>query len=379
LSEPLSLYIHIPFCVKKCGYCDFYSITDLSLTTDYISGLVSEIRMRADKNQPVQTIYFGGGTPSVMGISEIHTLLETLSDHFDVAPDAEVTMEINPGTIDRDYLIALKNKGINRLSIGVQSFNDQKLTFLTRIHSSGQAQNALNLARKAGFDNIGMDLMYGIPNETVKSWQQDLDQAAGWHLPHLSCYMLTLEPDTPLFNSAAKKQYCFPGAKEKAGMFTATSAFLEDCGYIHYEISNFARSQAYQSRHNTACWNRQPYMGFGAGAHSFAGMKRSWNHADIHRYLSNIKTETLPVVQTEILTIDQQLLEILMLGLRTSRGIDIQAFDLISDQPFTVYFKELIRQIQENRWGTLTADALVLTLEGRTFLNPITALFANAL
>ncbi|MCP4021022.1 MAG: radical SAM family heme chaperone HemW, partial [Desulfobacteraceae bacterium] len=205
MSENQSIYIHIPFCIQKCSYCDFYSNTDLELRTVYIKALTKELKIRSSKNTPIDTIYFGGGTPSVLNISDIETILFEVYGSFQIAKDTEITIEINPGTIDTNYLESLKTLGINRLSIGVQSFDDNKLSFLGRIHTAKQAIQSIENAQKSGFDNIGIDLIFAIPKENEADWHKDIQTALNFNLAHLSCYMLTIEPDTPLHNKVKNK------------------------------------------------------------------------------------------------------------------------------------------------------------------------------
>ncbi|THB79501.1 MAG: radical SAM family heme chaperone HemW [Desulfobacteraceae bacterium] len=382
MSDPLALYIHVPFCVKKCGYCDFYSIEDHTPKNDYVSGLITELRLRAQglkesMDPRVTSIYFGGGTPSVLDLDHLGSILDEISCHFHITPDTEITLEVNPGTVDPNYLHGLRQMGINRLSIGVQSFDDNKLRFLDRIHTGKQALDCYEQAVGAGFDNIGIDLIYAVPGERPWEWQQDLNRAADLSPAHLSCYMLMVEPGTLLNASVVNGSVDPPPPESRCAMFTSTSIFLKGCRYEHYEISNFARSHSLRSRHNTHYWKRLPYMGFGAGAHSFDGSTRSWNPNDVYQYIDDLGQQVLPASEEETLTTDQVLLELIMLGLRTCEGIDIRQFNRFSAAPFEKKFEKIIRQLKEKGWCRVTPETLALTLEGQSFLNPVLEMFAK--
>ncbi len=379
MSDASNLYIHIPFCMRKCGYCDFYSTENLGLKSGYINALVSEIELRSLPSAPVESIYFGGGTPSLLDTGEVERLLASVEKNFCLSPDTEITLEVNPGTIDKSGLTGLKQAGINRLSIGVQSFLDWKLARLTRIHTAGQAVSCYEQAVASGFENIGIDLIYAVPNETLEDWQYEMTRAVDLNPAHLSCYMLTVEKGTPFFIEKQARNHAFPGPDARSEKFVTTSAFLSQNGYDHYEISNFAIDRTRHSLHNKSCWQRRPYLGFGAGAHSFDGCRRSWNHLDAERYIRDIGSGRLPVAEQEILSTGQVLLEIIMLGLRTSEGIDIPAFDSISLQRFEHQFRHIVCLLQERQWCRMTKNSLALTIEGRARLNHILELFAAAI
>jgi len=348
-----SLYVHVPFCKKKCPYCDFFSVTDRSLIPAYVDGVCQEIRRWSEmKNTwlqaPLKSLYFGGGTPSVLSISQIGRILETVCQTFAVAIDTEITLEVNPGTVDAAYLSGVRQLGINRLSIGAQSFDPAKLSFLSRIHTRAQVFEALSGAARAGFSNLGLDLMYALPGETMGVWQTDLDAALALQPPHLSCYMLTLEPGTPLFDQYQSGRFKPCGPERRSDFFVHTSRVLENAGYAHYEVSNFAKDRRFRSVHNTHYWDRGPYIGAGPSAHSFlpqlsenpkpptpdqtnipaflktSGPVRFWNPSDIRVWLKHLSAGRLPLEDHEILNPDQEMMERIMLGLRTDQGIDIR-------------------------------------------------------
>ena len=350
-----SLYVHVPFCKRKCPYCDFFSVTDRSLIPAYVDGVCKEIRIwpgmrNAGLQAPLKSFYLGGGTPSVLSIAQIGRVVETVYQAFDVATDAEITMEVNPGTVDAAYLTAIRQLGINRLSIGAQSFDPAKLSFLSRIHTRAQVFDVLSGAVRAGFTNLGLDLMYALPGETMEMWQTDLDTALSQQPPHLSCYMLTLEPGTPLFDQYQNGLFNPCDPDRRSDFFVQTSRVLENAGYAHYEVSNFAKERRFRSVHNTHYWERGPYIGVGPSAHSFlpqrpenrnplppdhasipvflrtAGPVRFWNPSDIQIWLNYLAAGCLPSEDHEILSPDQEMMERIMLGLRTDQGVDVRGF-----------------------------------------------------
>ncbi len=381
LSNPLSkkgaIYIHIPFCIQKCIYCDFYSKTDLSLIPDYITTLVKEIKKRSESQNNINTIYFGGGTPSLLSIGQVDLLLHTIKDTFSIASNAEISFEINPGTVDLKYLEKLRNIGINRLSIGVQSFNDDKLKFLKRIHSADDALRAIDHARKARFINISFDLIYGLPCETKSMWLKDLEKAVTMEPAHLSCYMLTIEPLTALDKKVTTGTITPLDNTFMTLLFKHTAKVLNNFGFDHYEISSFAKNRSTRSKHNSQYWNMTPYFGFGAAAHSYDGKKRAWNHKSIKNYMKDINSGRLPVEGSEILDLKQKKLETIMLRLRTLEGIDIKKYKSQFNINFKEEFKDIIKSVQDNAFGCLSHDSFALNLEGKIRLDNIIEIFAK--
>jgi oxygen-independent coproporphyrinogen III oxidase len=378
LVSPGAIYIHIPFCVKKCIYCDFFSKTNLNSIPQYTKAVGSEIKKRSLPWYKISTIYFGGGTPSLLSIKDVDLLLCAIEDNFSILPDAEISFEINPGTVDLKYLAGLKDIGINRLSIGVQSFNDDKLGFLKRIHTSKQAVKAIGDAKKAGFDNISLDMIYGLPFETQSMWLKDLEKAVGMEPAHLSCYMLTIEPLTDL-HKYVKRGIVKPLDNNSiALLFRKTSRNLKNFQFEHYEISNFSKGRAKRSKHNSQYWDRTPYYGFGASAHSYDGSKRSWNHKSIEKYIKDLNSSRLPVEDFEILNLKQKKLETIMLRLRTLEGIDLENYKDEFQISFETEFKDIIASIQAESFGFLNREFFALNLEGKTRLDHIVELFAKA-
>ncbi|SMC74415.1 oxygen-independent coproporphyrinogen-3 oxidase [Desulfocicer vacuolatum DSM 3385] len=377
MSEPHGLYVHVPFCVKKCAYCDFYSTSDLTLTNSFVAALLKEMKLRSFKDRCIDTIYFGGGTPSVLTARQMERILSGIHDFAPVSPLLEVTMEVNPGTVGGTYLADVYSLGVNRLNIGVQSFGDEKLKFLGRIHNSEDAVKALEDARRAGFENIGLDLMFGVPHEMPEQWRKDMDTAFSFLPEHLSCYMLTYEPDTPLDNTR-RAGGVIPLEDEKvADLFTFTSRYAGQLGYDHYEVSNFAKKKSCQSRHNKKYWSGVPYTGFGPAAHSFDGTTRFWNHRDVIKYIHHLEKAELPVLEQEFLTREQVLMERVMLGLRTFEGLDISAFEQIAGQPFEQQFQAVPGRVEELGWGGISQGRFSLNLGGMVYLDTVVEWFVE--
>ncbi len=316
------IYLHIPFCRKACHYCNFHFSTSLRLKNDFISALLKEIKLRYDYigTETIDTIYFGGGTPSLLGAGETALILDGLRQHYQLADNAEITLEANPDDINMTKLEEWQAAGINRLSIGIQSFFDEDLVWMNRAHHAGQALKALGDTRKAGFSNISIDLIYGTPNLTDSRWLKNVEIAIGHQVPHLSCYALTVEPATALHKMIEHRQYPALVPDDQARQFLLLTDRLQSAGYEHYEISNFALP-GYRSRHNSSYWQGKNYLGLGPSAHSFNGHSRQWNLANNALYIGALHDNQLKA-ETETLTRNQQLNEYLMISLRTKEGID---------------------------------------------------------
>ncbi len=267
------LYLHIPFCQTKCPYCDFYSITNKSLMPSWLEALEQEINLcqNAAELSRFDSVYLGGGTPSLLSAKELTGIVTPIQQHFMLTATAEITLEANPDDVTPEKLRLWKEFGVNRLSLGVQSIKRSGARFLGRRHDAAQARHALILAREAGFDNLGVDLMYALPRQTEAGWQATLEGVLAWQPEHLSCYQLTIEANTPLGEKRAQGQLKPVAEEQQRAFFLLTSEFLEARGYLHYEISNFARGKHNISRHNTKYWQHVPYLGLGPAAHSFDG------------------------------------------------------------------------------------------------------------
>ena len=315
------LYIHVPFCRSKCAYCDFYSITDSSQVDGYLLALSREMAFYRDFAPCFDTVYIGGGTPSCLTPRQLGGILRNVRESFLIAPDSEITVEINPGDVDETRMRELRDAGINRVSIGAQSFDDEILGFLGRRHDGQEGRLAIEAARKAGFQNLGIDLIYGVPGQSFQLWQKTMETALGFEPEHLSCYELTLEEGTPLHRRMTEDPVGLPGEEEGYRFFSMTSDFLEGRGYTHYEVSNFARHRSLVSRHNSKYWDHTTYLGLGPAAHSFQGTRRRWNHRSLELYVRDVENGDPPTGGQESLSSDQLRLEALYFGFRTIQGI----------------------------------------------------------
>ncbi len=377
-NRPAGIYVHVPFCRRKCPYCDFFSITDMGFVDAWQAALLDEIRMATGFTGPVDTIYFGGGTPSVLGGSRIRTLLEALYQSFDIDGQAEITLEANPGTLAPDQLLQYREAGVNRLNIGVQSFNAVALDFLGRIHSGEEAAATLCRARAAGYENIGLDLIYALPGQTMAHWRQDLEAALDFDPEHLSCYLLTYAPGTPLSAQLHQRKFSPLSESLSREMFLATHDCLTARGYIHYEISNFARTSALKSRHNQKYWSHAPYLGLGPAAHSYAGGSRWWNTASVASYVKAIRAGRAPVAAAEELTPEQKMIEAIYLGLRRAEGIRVAGFERRFGVDFREHFADVLKRCRRAGYLALAEGRCALTREGMLYADAIAADFTQA-
>jgi oxygen-independent coproporphyrinogen-3 oxidase len=341
----VSLYVHIPFCQSKCSYCDFNSYAGLeSLVEPYVSALLAEMALWREATQHMRaaTVFLGGGTPSVLPLAEVERITTALHQRFRLTGDAEVSFEANPGTVDSPYLQALRSLGVNRLSLGVQSFHDDELATLGRIHTAAEAREAYHTARRAGFDNVNLDLIYGLPRQTMTAWQDTLREATALRPDHLSLYTLTVEKGTPLADDVAHGRLPPPDADLAADMYLWAEDALAAAGYQHYEISNWALPDR-QCRHNLAYWLNEPYLGLGAGAHSCFGGFRFANVKDPRRYIPLVKENAQGdgraadglapflaglrhVASAEQVTAARAMAETVVLGLRLTEGLPLRDF-----------------------------------------------------
>ena len=337
--------------------------------------MTAEIAMNSDAPFLFDTIYVGGGTPSVLKAGYIGRIVEKTYTSFNMAPDPEITIEINPGTVSPLSLKSFRQSGINRINIGVQSFQDNVLKFLGRIHSAKEAKSAVKWARSAGFENLGIDLIYGIPGQTKESWLCDLETALQFEPEHLSCYMLTYESGTRMHKDLKNGKFSSLPESGAASLFGLTDDFLEKNGYIHYEISNYARAEDKKSRHNTKYWAFAPYIGLGPSAHSFYGTKRSWNRRSVKDYMNDIDSGMMPKEGEEDLSRQQQIIESVFLGLRQIKGIDIKLFDSKFDTGFIDIFRDTITGLNKKGLIVLDKNRCALTKKGMLLLDIICSEF----
>jgi oxygen-independent coproporphyrinogen III oxidase len=358
------IYIHIPFCKQACHYCNFHFATSLHFKNEFIAALLKEISLQSAylANEPVETIYFGGGTPSLCTREELINIITAIRTCFTVAEDAEITLEANPDDITEEKLIDWKNAGINRLSIGVQSFFDEDLKWMNRAHNAGQAITSLQSAINH-FSNITIDLIYGTPALTNEKWKKNIDTAISLQIPHLSCYALTVEPKTPLDKMIKKHKSENINPDKQSEQFLLLMQWLEESGYEHYEISNFARPGS-RSRHNSSYWQGKKYLGLGPSAHSYDGITRQWNVSNNTIYTASIKKGTIPY-EKEVLTETQKLNEYIMTSLRTIEGlkIDVAGKGLLDKSK--KFITAGLMKIENN--------SLLLTKEGKLLADGIAA------
>ncbi len=317
------IYIHIPFCRKACHYCNFHFSTSQQSKASLVAAIAKEAILRKEYlTKAVSTIYFGGGTPSLLTAEELLSIKETLFSHFAVNTDAELTLEANPDDITPEKLAEWKNAGINRLSIGIQSFFEEDLQWMNRAHNAAQARQCIELAQQAGFTNLTIDLIYGTPGLNNERWLTNIQTAIALQVPHLSCYALTVEPDTALDKLIQKGKKENTDQTIQAEHFELLTEHLAAAGYEQYEISNFARP-GFRSKHNSSYWQGKPYLGLGPSAHSFNGSTRQWNVSNNALYIQSLEQDLIPF-EAEQLTAQQQLNEYIMTSLRTTEGCSIE-------------------------------------------------------
>jgi len=336
------IYIHIPFCKQACHYCDFHFSTSMKKKDEMVLALAKEIRMRKSEIvEMVETIYFGGGTPSVLTNTEIEFLIQTVYDHFEVIENPEITLEANPDDLSEERIIALSETPINRLSIGVQSFFEDDLKMMNRAHNSAEAKNALQMATRY-FDNISIDLIYGIPNMTNEMWLQNIETALSFGIPHISSYALTVEPKTALKKLIQTGKIAEPRDDVAQEHFQILVDTLQESGFIHYELSNFGKENFF-SKNNSGYWLGKKYLGIGPSAHSYDGISRSWNSANNSIYLKSLNENIIPS-EREILSVNDQYNEYVMTGLRTIWGVSM---DRIENEFGAKYLNYLLKQSQK--------------------------------
>ena len=358
------IYIHIPFCKKKCHYCNFFSVASEKLKTGFVEALNREVKLRNSylNNEEVKTIYFGGGTPSLLDTEEIYKILNAIRSNFNVIDDVEITLEFNPDDVEKNKLNELKAAGINRLSIGVQSFNNNDLIYLDRTHDSAHSRKAIENIILAGFSNVTIDLIYGIPGSDLSSWERNLQTFIDYNLPHLSAYALTVENRTSLKWLIEKKKLDNVNEKLMSEQFKLLQAMLESNNYIHYEISNFARKGFY-SKHNSLYWLGGNYIGLGPSAHSYNGKSRQWNISNIAKYKESLEIQNI-VQEVEVLTIDQKYNEYVMTSLRTVWGIDIEHISNVFGMEYSKYFEKSAHKFIQQKLINRDENKFSLSDEG---------------
>ncbi|NQT25162.1 radical SAM family heme chaperone HemW [candidate division KSB1 bacterium] len=353
------IYIHIPFCVQKCNYCDFYSVADAEKHLPFfIQSVLNEIRFYSQQlpifPKKIRTVFFGGGTPSLLSELDISAILNGIQKYFELDVNAEISLEANPGTISIEHLKGFSRAGINRLSIGAQSFVSDELELLGRIHSRDDITTTVKGARSAGFNNIGLDLIFGLPGQTLEDWQVSIHRALELEPDHISTYALTWSNATQTGRDIESGTLPKPEEDVISEMFLWTDEILTEVGYLHYEISNFAKS-GFTCQHNESYWNGTPYLGLGPSAHSYLDGKRFWNVSSIDQYMEKLKVGELPRESEEILTPEQKRLESISLGLRHYTGISLS---IVKDKMDELY------QLETKGLGKIQKDRFILTVKG---------------
>lgn len=367
--RPRHVYVHVPFCRRRCSYCDFsIAVRPVVPAAEYLDGLNKELDLRypAGERWEADTLYFGGGTPSRLGASGVARMVDVLRGRLELADGAEVTLEANPDDIDADSLRVWREVGINRLSIGVQSFDDRVLQWMHRTHSSAQTLAAIDLARAAGFEDFSLDLIFSLPVELGRSWERDLDLATRLEPRHLSLYGLTVEPSTPIAKWRDRGQTVEAPEENYESDFLTSHRVLAASGFRHYEVSNYARSNGL-SRHNSSYWRGVPYAGLGPSAHEFDGQVRRWNESSYAGWLERTSNAVDPMSGSETLTDENRVAEYVYLSLRTDEGMDLRAEE----------WTRADRWIGAG-WAVRTGDRLRLTAEGWLRLDSIAADLTHA-
>ena len=365
------IYIHIPFCKQRCTYCDFYTEVAPQFIPSIIDSMIKEIDIRKDylHNSVINTIYFGGGTPSILHSGQFSDLFEAINNRYLVAKDAEITFEANPDDLTSEFLASIRLLPFNRLSIGIQSFDDEDLKRINRRHTSKQAVEAVVKAQAAGFTNISIDLIYGLPFQTIESWERQLDKAFSLHIQHISAYGLTYEEGTPLWKQRESGKIKSVDDLTMNKMYLLLLEKMKQNGFEAYEISNFSLP-GFRSRHNSSYWKQEPYLGIGPSAHSYDLLSRQWNIASIQEYIRAINSGTL-FFEREELTLNDRYNDFVMVSLRTSEGIDVTLLRLEFGSELTDYCLKNIKTFIDSEQVYYSEDKLRLTASGIQISNLI--------
>jgi len=369
------IYVHIPFCKKICSYCDFYKIIVPEDRRPLVDAIISELKIRAGylTGDTLGSIYFGGGTPSVMTVRDTEKILNEIQKIYHLEKDCEISVEVNPDDVDPGYLSGLKGAGINRISMGIQSWHDPDLKILNRRHNSSGAAKALTDTFNAGFKNVTIDLIYGLPGMTTSAWEANLDRSFEYDITHLSAYHLSIEPSTPFGRMKEQGLIEEPEEEESNSQFSMLIEKAEQAGFIQYEISNFGK-EGYFSRHNTNYWRQVNYLGLGPSAHSFNGYSRQWNVKDVDSYINSIKEGT-PFFEKEDLDVRTKFNEYIMTSLRTMWGIDMDYVERSFEKEGYDYILNLSGKFREYGLMKLNDKNLVLTDQGKMISDNIISEF----
>ena len=370
------LYIHIPFCRSRCSYCDFATgIYHSDIAETYVRALIDEISKSRNAGAHVDTIYFGGGTPSLLTPVQLDRILSSLHRHFDIDSASEITLEMNPGTVDRDQLRSFRSLGVNRASFGAQTFDDAELAKLGRSHSSADTFETFHELRAAGFDNVSFDLIAGLPGQTLAGWQRNIEQSLALEPEHLSFYLLEVHAGTPLADHIRRGLQPVPDEDLAAVMYEWMIERAIAAGYEHYEISNLCKP-GFSSRHNTKYWTGAPYFGFGCSAHSFDGHARRWsNQRDVRRYVELVENGVSPIVEEQELTEADLRAEALFLGMRMMRGVDVREYNEVFGVDLRAEHQDDLDRFREAGLVEFEGDVVRLTRNGALMSNEVFAAF----
>ena len=368
------IYIHIPFCKKACFYCDFHFSVSFKIKEKIITAICQELKKRKDffdSKESISSIYFGGGTPSVLSIKEIDEILGVVYGHYNIEKNAEITFECNPDDLSKEYLRELKFVGINRLSIGIQSLNDEHLKWMNRSHDACQAKKSIEYAAEAGFNNITLDLIYGLPQLGDREWSDSLKEALNLPVNHLSAYSLTMEENTPYVKLVNQGKYKKPSDETSSGHYQILVQQTRDLGWEHYEVSSFCKPGNY-SKHNSSYWSSNKYLGVGPSAHSYDGISRHWNVSNNQSYLEFINSGNRSF-ETEKLTINNRMNEYLLTGLRTKWGVDLKLLSDKYNYNVASIFEEDIKYWTSLNWLEMKNSKMKLTDKGMLFADHISS------
>lgn len=368
-----AIYIHIPFCEHICYYCDFNKVfLEGQPVDEYVDLLIKEMEMVTAKHamEPVETVFVGGGTPTTLTEAQLAKLCSAVQHLFPLTEDAEFSFEANPGDLSLSKLQVMKDHGVNRLSMGVQSFNNELLKKIGRIHTVDDVYQSVNNAKQVGFENVSIDLIFSLPGQTEADFEDTLTKALNLDLPHYSAYSLIIEPKTIFYNLMQKGKLLLPGEDAEANMYEMLMSTMEERGRKQYEISNFAKP-GFESRHNIVYWSNEHYFGFGAGAHGYIGETRYANYGPLKKYMQPLKKNELPTFQQKELTLKEKMEEEMFLGLRKVAGVDKAHFQAKFGQPLDTTFARAIDKTVEKGWLESTPESVRLTRRGRFLGNNV--------
>ena len=367
------IYLHIPFCKQACNYCDFHFSTSMKMKVDFVQAVIQEIELRKDvfANEFISSVYFGGGTPSLLSKEELDRIFEKLYKSFKIDADAEITLEANPDDLTFEKIQELKDSPVNRLSIGVQSFRDEDLKYMNRAHTAIEALNSIKMAQDAGFQNITIDLIFGTPGMTNEDWKHNLRKSFALNIPHISSYALTVEEKTPLYYQILKKNLAPVDEQQSADQFKILMDEMLRYGYEQYEISNFCKDNLY-SKHNSSYWKKDHYLGLGPSAHSYFGNSRLWNVSNNVKYIKALSGSILPLVK-ENLNTQEMYNEYVMTSLRTMWGCNLIEIEKDYSMSFSHYFKAQIKSHEINGYVFENKGVYTLSEKGKLIADRITS------